>query len=66
VLKKECVTGEWRKLHAEDIRYYNDKIEKTEMGGACSIILLGGMRNIFSVLVGKPERRRPLDGPKYR
>jgi len=41
-----------------------DKIEKNEMGGACSAI--GERRGIYRVLVGKPERKRPLGRPKLR
>jgi len=33
--KRDEVTREWRKLHNEDCS--GDKIEKNEMGGACSI-----------------------------
>jgi hypothetical protein len=39
-LKRDEVTGEWRKLHNEELNdhqyYANDKIEKNEMGGSCS------------------------------
>jgi hypothetical protein len=41
--KRDEVTGEWRKVHNEELkavlltRYCSgDKIEKNEMGGACS------------------------------
>ena len=42
-LKRDEVTGEWRKLHNEELnnpvlvtKYYSsDKIKKSEMGGAC-------------------------------
>jgi hypothetical protein len=39
--KRDKVTGEWRKLHSEELNdlYFspnNDQIEKNEMGGACS------------------------------
>jgi hypothetical protein len=39
--KRDEVTGEWRKLHNEELvfltKYYSgDQIEKNEMGGACS------------------------------
>ena len=38
-LKREEVTGEWRKLHNEELLTQfcsGDKIEKNKMGGACS------------------------------
>jgi hypothetical protein len=41
-----------------------DKIEKNEMGGACSSD--GEMRCIYRILVGKPERLRPLRRPRCR
>jgi len=34
-----------------------DKIEKNEMGGACST--MGERRGVYRVLVGKPEGKRP-------
>ena len=35
--KRDEVTGEWRKLHKEELRdlYYLPNIEKNEVGGAC-------------------------------
>jgi hypothetical protein len=41
-----------------------DKIEKNEMGGACSAV--GEGRGVYRVLVGKPEGKRPLGRPRYR
>ena len=35
-----------------------DQIEKNEMGGACS--MYGGEGRFIRVLVGKPEREKPL------
>jgi hypothetical protein len=35
-----------------------DKIEKNEMGGKCSAY--GGRENVYRVLVGKPEGKKPL------
>jgi hypothetical protein len=39
-LKRDEVTGEWRKLHNEELNdlysCVGDEIEKNEMGGACS------------------------------
>jgi hypothetical protein len=65
--KREGVTGEWRKLHNEelnDLYCSGDKIEKNEMGGACSAH--GGSRGVYRVLVGKPEGKRPLGRPRSR
>jgi hypothetical protein len=41
-----------------------DKIEKIEMGGACSGYAEG--RGVYRVLVGKPEGKRPLGRPRRR
>jgi len=40
------------------------KIEKNEMVGACSTY--GERRGLYTVLVGKPERQRPLGRPRLR
>jgi hypothetical protein len=39
-----------------------DKIEKNEMGAACSSGVEG--RGVYRVLVGKPEVKRPLGRPR--
>jgi len=56
---------EWRKLHNEELndvlltQYCSgDKIEKNEMGGACSTY--DERRGVFRVLVGKPEGKGHL------
>ena len=41
-----------------------DKIEKNEMGGACSAY--GERRGVYKVLVGKPEVKRPLGRARGR
>jgi hypothetical protein len=41
-----------------------DKIEKNEMGGACSTY--GEGRGVYRVLVGNPEGKRPLGRPRRR
>jgi len=41
-----------------------DKIEKNDMGGACSTCR--GRRGIYRVLVGKLEGKRPLGRPRHR
>jgi hypothetical protein len=52
VLLKHCCAG--------------DKIEKNEMGGACSAYGGGERRGVYGVLVGKPEGKRPLRRPRCR
>jgi len=44
--------------------FLGDKIEKNEMGGACSAY--GERKGIYRVLVGKREGKRPLGRPRYR
>jgi hypothetical protein len=69
--KRDEVTGEWRKLHNEELNDLNSspnivqviKIEN-EMGGACSMD--GEERGVYRVLVGKPEGKRPLVRPRHR
>jgi len=41
-----------------------DQIEKNEIGGACSTY--GERRDVYRVLVGKPEGKRPLGRPRRR
>jgi hypothetical protein len=70
--KRDEVTGEWRKLHNEELikdlystQYCaGDKIEKNEMGRACSAYVEG--RGVYRVLVGKPEGKRSLGRPRRR
>jgi hypothetical protein len=44
--------------------YQDDHIKETEMDEACSIH--GELRNVYKVLVGKPEGRRSLGRPRCR
>jgi hypothetical protein len=70
--KRDEVTEEWRKLHNEELRdLYSSpsiiriiKFEEDEMGGPCSTN--GEKRNAYRLLVGKPERKRPLGRPRRR
>ena len=49
---------------AHQIYCSGDKLEKNEMGGACSAY--GGEERCIQVLVGKPEGKRPLGRPRRR
>jgi hypothetical protein len=65
------VIGKWRKVHNEELNelYSSSKIvwviklEKNEMGGACSEY--GERRGVYRVLVAKPEGKRTLGRPRH-
>jgi len=59
------VTGEGRKLHNEE---FNDIIRmiKSKVSWAGHEAHMGDMRSAYRVLVGKPERKRPLGRPICR
>jgi hypothetical protein len=68
--KRDEVTGEWRKLHNEELHsLYSSpdiirQVKANEVGGACSTHRRG--EKVYKVLVGKPEGKRPLGRPKRR
>jgi hypothetical protein len=64
------VTGEWRKLHIEEL---NDLyippnivrvIKSRRMRWAGRVARMGERRDVYKVLVGKPEGKRPLERSK--
>ena len=64
------MTGEWRKLHNEDLNdlYCSPSIVRViksrRMRWAGRVVGMGENRGVYRVLVGKPERKRPLGGPR--
>ena len=70
--KRDEVTGEWRKLHNEELRdlYYLTNIVRVvksrRMRWAGHVALMGQGREVYRVLVGKPEGKRPLGRPRRR
>jgi hypothetical protein len=70
--KRDEVTGEWRKLHNEELHnlYSSPNIIKTikslRMRWARHVASIGEKRNAYRILVGKPEGRRPLGRPRRR
>jgi hypothetical protein len=60
------VTGGWRKLHNEELHnLYSSPsiirmIKSRRMRWAGHVALIGAKRNAYSILVGKPEGKRPL------
>ena len=70
--KRDEVTGEWRKLHNEEL---NDLyslpnivrvVESRRMRWAGHVARMGEKRGVYRVLVGKPEGKRPLGRPSGR
>jgi hypothetical protein len=70
--KRDEVTGEWRKLHNEELRdLYSSPsiiriIKSRRMRWAGHVTLMGEKRNAYRLLVGKPEGKRPLGRPRRR
>ena len=70
--KRDEVTGEWRKLHNEEIDglYCSSNIvrviKSTRMRWARHVARMGERRGVYSALVGKPEGKRSLGRPKNR
>jgi hypothetical protein len=66
------VTGGWRKLHNEELHnLYSFPsiiriIKSRRMRWAGCVARMGTRRNAYKILVGKPERRRPLGRPRRR
>jgi len=70
--KRDEVTGEWRKLRNEEL---NDLcclenivqvIKSRRMRWAGHVARMGEWRDVYGVLVGKPEGKRPLRKPRHR
>ena len=70
--KRNGVTGEWRKLHNEELNdLYSSPnivrvIKSRRMRWAGHVARMGEGRGVHKVLVGKPEGKRPLGRPRRR
>jgi hypothetical protein len=70
--KRDEVTGEWRKLHNEELRdLYSSPstigiIRSRRMRWADHVARMREKRNVYRLLVGKPEGKRPLGRPGRR
>jgi hypothetical protein len=69
--KWDEVTGEWRKLHNEELNDLNStltivRVIKSRMRWAGHVARMGKGRGVYRVLVGKPDVKRPLGRPRYR
>jgi hypothetical protein len=70
--KRDKVTGEWRKLHNEELNdlYSSPNIVQVvkarRMKWARHVACMGEDRGVHRVLVGKTEGKRPLGRPRSR
>jgi hypothetical protein len=70
--KRDGVTGGWRKLHNEEIHnLYSSPsiiriIKLRRMRWAGHVARMGEKKNVYRLLVGKPEGKRPLGRPRRR
>jgi len=70
--KRDEVTGEWRKLHNEELRYIYSLpnivwvVKSRRMRWAGHVARVGEGRDVYRVLVGKPEGKSPLGRPRRR
>jgi hypothetical protein len=66
------VAGGWRKLHNEELHnLYSSPsiiriIKSRRMRWAGHVAGMGEKRNVYRLLVGKPEGKRPLGRPRRR
>jgi hypothetical protein len=69
--KRDVVTEEWRKLHNGELHnLYSSpdiirQIKSRRMRLACHVACMGEGRNVYRVLVGKPEGKNPLERPGH-
>jgi hypothetical protein len=70
--KRDGVTGGWRKLYNEELHnLYSSPsiiriIKPRRMRWAGHMARMGEKRNVYRLLVGKPEGKRPLGRPRRR
>jgi len=70
--RRDEVTGEWRRLNNEELNdLYSSPnivqvIKSRRMRWAGHVARMGEERGAYSVLVGKPEGKRPLGRPRCR
>jgi hypothetical protein len=71
-VRRDEVTGDWRKLHNDELHnLYSSPniirmIKSRRMRLAGHVARMGATRNAYRILVGKPEKKRPLERPRRR
>ena len=72
VLRRDEVTGEWRRLHNEELTdlYCSPNIVRVikwrRMRWGGHVARMVEKRGVYRVLMGKPEGKRPLGRPRRR
>jgi hypothetical protein len=70
--KRDEVRGEWRRLHNEELyELYSSPniiraIKSRLMGLVGHVACMGEKKDTYGVLLGKPERKRPLESVRLR
>jgi hypothetical protein len=70
--RRDEVTGDWRKLHNEELRnLYSSPniirmIKSRRVKWTGHVARMGKPRNAYRILVGKPEGKRPLGRSRCR
>jgi hypothetical protein len=70
--KRDEVTGRWRKLHNEELRDMHAsssiirRFKSKRMRWAGHVARMGEKKNVYRLLVRKPERKRPLESSSHR
>jgi hypothetical protein len=70
--KRDDVTGEWRKLHNEELHnLYSSpdiirQVKSRRMRWAGHVARMGEERKLYKILAGKPEGKRPFERPRRR
>jgi hypothetical protein len=70
--KRDEVTGEWRKLHNEELHNLYPspdiigQVKSRRIKWAGHVARMGEKRIVYKILVGKPEGNRPQGRPRCR
>jgi len=70
--KRDEVTGEWRKLHNEELNNLNSTpnivrvIKSRRIRWMGHVVCMGERRGVYKILVGKHEGKRPLGRHRRR
>jgi hypothetical protein len=71
-VKRDEVTGGWRKLHNKELRNLNCSpsiirlIKSRRMRWAGHVARMGEKRNVYRLRIGKPAGKKPLGRPRRR